>query len=851
MSLRLFSLLAGGDSFYYGNLDSIYNGESYAFIKEKRLHNWSLLKQKLDKDAVVSITNRLECFVAVGDQYNITKDISLIGVNKDQSKVVCYPIFKGTSDNYVFTFGYQYSVTLNNVTVGAPTKGNKFESYQPILKYGADSKVIKLTGSIRDGFWDDLTIGDTIAYSWTDSVVLGKTNTVASFDSNAETITLTSDIDAAVSNDMSGSDVWFCRPFNEEISVSDYETYGQGWVWEIGKTYGFYGAPAANSGTPFNFNLVNSRVENFHSNVYASMGNGYFNISGQSEMRNAGSSGLSFFGRNNNGEKIIKINTSDRLTIENSGTVPVGSITVLTGTLGAGIYAHPNVQIRGDVIGEVGDLYLTNNPAASCRQYSSSGGSHPVPDGAYTELGNVICEGSGEYDMLLSNQMPTTINYLESSSYIIPHYDLTVKGGTVKDLQMGIVSMAARNHVILFQNCSIEGHWNGVNPPVSTVSFYYEDCTLVPELNIQSGGVVTLMFAPSADIDRLEFTNLFIDKGNNYEYTLGESLNPTTYKRGVAIGAIRKIGTTVFNGVTSDQYYGEFLIMIDSDLSASSRSKVLTIIDSDILLWTPSLNNNVVETNIGRSNYFDTLRTKIITADQGLGYNRPQKFGIKSGQITKAIVANPTYSIAPQTLSAPPDISPTNVLEIDWDHDEYFINGPATINHIAPILWYQNWKGSCSNMMKATITISAIGGDVTVNARDESTNPYGNINDTVVITAETSRQFTVDSNDVLSNSSDTTPTIVVGVTTTSTTINGYIPEGIIRPAISTITIGSVVGTSDLDGNITGTGITEGFVDYGTGHFYLVLSSAPTNGTDIEINYTKINDWRASGSWSLI
>lgn len=38
---------------------------------------------------------------------------------------------------------------------------------------------------------------------------------------------------------------------------------------------------------------------------------------------------------------------------------------------------------------------------------------------------------------------------------------------------------------------------------------------------------------------------------------------------------------------------------------------------------------------------------------------------------------------------------------------------------------------------------------------------------------------------------------------------------------------------------------------GSGEIYILLASAPVPGTLIDCQFTQINDWRASGTWSLI
>lgn len=72
-----------------------------------------------------------------------------------------------------------------------------------------------------------------------------------------------------------------------------------------------------------------------------------------------------------------------------------------------------------------------------------------------------------------------------------------------------------------------------------------------------------------------------------------------------------------------------------------------------------------------------------------------------------------------------------------------------------------------------------------------------------------------------------------GSTTNFTHTMAYVP---VRPGTVTIVAGSVTGTDDGNGAISGTGIVSGSINYTTGAASITYSSAPANGTQILATY---------------
>lgn len=71
---------------------------------------------------------------------------------------------------------------------------------------------------------------------------------------------------------------------------------------------------------------------------------------------------------------------------------------------------------------------------------------------------------------------------------------------------------------------------------------------------------------------------------------------------------------------------------------------------------------------------------------------------------------------------------------------------------------------------------------------------------------------------------------------TTTSFSGTLSNTPIVPKTVTVTAGDVTGTDDGNGNITGTGISSGTIDYDTGEISVSFDSAPASGVSIDVDY---------------
>lgn len=70
----------------------------------------------------------------------------------------------------------------------------------------------------------------------------------------------------------------------------------------------------------------------------------------------------------------------------------------------------------------------------------------------------------------------------------------------------------------------------------------------------------------------------------------------------------------------------------------------------------------------------------------------------------------------------------------------------------------------------------------------------------------------------------------------TTTFSGTLNDKPVCPGSVVVTAASVEGQDDENGNIKGTGISSGYINYKTGAITVTFSSAPSNGTAIKVAY---------------
>ncbi len=823
--------------FEFGDLSDLYPSETYAQITARRQANWDLLKStcntlKVTGRVMTLPGRRIEFYRPVNDQIQFLDTQSLKMFNQG-TEMVFYPFaFRAETHYYPFNFQYGSSADVRNTTIACAQKQGKLETYNVVLKKGGNLKLIEITESVRSGFWTDLQVGNTIYYTDQPSD-LAESRIVQSFDSAAKTITVTVDIGSGIAVDATGI---MCRNFNEDISETDYNTYGEFWIMNTARGQdGFHHIPGTSSGNFANFNFVNTLFQNWWNGVQISSGNFHVTVDNL-QFDNCGVALAAFVQSQINGQSI----TGTNILFTENGYVGVGQISSdISMIYGAGGYIHPTVIVDLDL------LECYDNYANGFRQYSSS--IETQTPSYTTRIRQLLASGNGEYDFYASNCMPVIIEYVDADDIRI--------GGTIT-INEGIVTTTLNGNVLLqpppgtvvtwiFNNLQFSGQMlTAYDIPTEALhEIYFNDCTFF----VNEYGVLTHMLQLHASSKYLELNDCLLQKN--------PIANVPTYVPGQAIPVGNDCSylfyhsgkEVVINNLVTDGLKGGLILHgPNTHIIPPTNTYPVRINDSWIKL------SRLISAGPLTGDFY---RTDMIGGDRSnieafnynyVGYYIPMDFTNKSGVLSGVNIATSS-----QPLYAGGNFSVTNVLYTDYDHDEYYVNA-GTINHICLRTWGGTTSISSAATFTGSITIHAVGGNVVINGWNAGTNPYGNVESNVTIPAGTSLTFTCNNKRTFSTSANTVVNndlLAVGNGATRQ-YAGILDNYVLANTTFTVTAGAVTGTAGPDGIITGVGIDSGYVDYWTGTYYVLFTSNVVNAVNIEADYEIYTNWRVMGVYEF-
>lgn len=495
--------------FIYGNLESLFPSKTYIEIKTIRERNWNILKGTVNakKQAGLEVPllgGRLEVYFPFQESIIISNgqlvDLKATG----ELTVVVYPFTSRKFEEWVFDATNGGSFRMTNIIFQAPEKSSKYETYTSVLKKNGDVRLIEITEALRSNFWNELQVGAVVHYSWPGGVTL-QTGIVSSFNSGLGQITLTADINASVSSNTSGNIGMY---FKEEISISDYNTYGDFWI------------PLVSGSTPcINFlrctsiginygsvTLNNSSVKNFFLGIYGNNNN--LDIVFQNNCTFSGSAiGIAIYGSNVVGTNSRVLN-SGTLTVTDNAYVSVGSSSDNDVLFGSGVYIHPNIEVNS-----TGVVNVINNISEGWIQYSSSG-EKPIIPGVTSYFAEFNGSGNGQRDIITSNSMLTTFDQLNISLCLLGG-NTVINGGVISGLHTsGNVrpSGSASNYNITINNSDIYGSssfsWGGTI--LSKLDVYFNSCTFHPVLFSSFSNMVFSDYG-TVNLKKISFAGCSID----------------------------------------------------------------------------------------------------------------------------------------------------------------------------------------------------------------------------------------------------------------------------------------------------------------------------------------------------
>ena len=839
-----FSGINGGAAFTYGNLSADNPSFTFDELTQIRETNWQILKGKCDSaknsaGTVLLEGDRLEIYVPDAEKITIEDGQSLIllGGGVLSTSLVAYPLApKEGISQQIFYQKYGSSLQVQDLTIDRDSI-KKYETYSCVLKKSSNAKLIEVLGSTRPDFWDNLEVGKTIFYGWAVSTQ-GESNTVASWDEGAKTITLTNNISGSVGNDASGTYVKLGTYFEQEISLSDYNTYGNFWYVSEGFQY-----IASNEAWVDEDDLILTldgvHLSGAENNVFLSAGAAKCYATDTKFSRCQ--IGLTFFGRSVGNNQQLHYNN---LTFEDCGYVVAGGITDATANnrLGSGAYIHPNIAVKK--IG-VGNLFLTDNGSAAFRQYSSSG-TKPIASGSTSEFGVITASGNIEYDLFTSNSMPVTIDEYHTDENGILNAGGSLEIGTGEVNQLRLTSQsepdASLDNVITLNDCQIDNlqqaAWSATQMSKTTIN--YVACVF------RTKDVALLAHFIESNTAKLKELNIIggsmiIGPDGGSVYTPFASTAGLTQNSRL----VRRVNIEACNisDFDTELIWGG-LFVSEADSIDPANLDVFNITDSDI--------NNyqlVASTALqyDHSYIYNCVRSKIAAAGlPGISLN--------INMTTRA--ASKALSILVSGSYLKPDFNVGtlyDVLELDLEHNEYDVNGGNV--KLAGIIITRTGSGSlrkaiASNMLANEIIINAIGTDVVFQKFDAATNQESNIKNDYTCIAGQSCKLTPDTKDVLSTSANSTVNTNIGTGNGITKIfKGYLASNVYPKVVGTASLaaGAISGSVDSDGIITGTGITRGQIDFYGPSYYVEFDVAPPAATPIVLSYDKYNGHKWTGS----
>lgn len=829
----------------YGNLESLYPTYSYSKLKALRLKNWNLFKARCDNAKTYGGTvrikgERLEMFVPSGESITITEStdsLTVEGVSKTLTQLYFYPLTptKDLTQN-VFDIQYGTNFTLRNISI-ARDDIKRYETYSCVLKKNGNVRLIELLGDIRNGFWDDLTIGDTIVFAW-ELEVQGQTMTVADFDSVAKTITVSSDISSLVTNDQSGYYVNAGFYFREDIPLSEYTQYGQGWYINEGMIFVSQSYVWTDESDAI-ITLDNVNFDGAEYNVFIS--SGACKLYATDVYFTGCQLGVAFFGRDIGNNQQFHINN---VTFEDCGYYVAGGTYAITADnkLGGGAYVHPNVSCKK--IGD-GNLYLQNNIAAAFRQYSSTGEKTIAP-GSTTQFGKVYCLNNTEYDFATSNSMPVTIDYIESPGSFYSGGFLDINGGyltTFSQSNQIKPSEEVTDIAVNITDCTIKGTqtFGWLSPQNENCTITYTNCTFETG-TLTNLGQLMMSETSRGKLGQLNIIGGSMVKGPNggtYYTPFGSVNGLVLNSRMLRRGGFRNV---LFQDFTTEYLFGGFFTS-NSEAINPANADIYTFIDCSInthLLVQPNaIQNNKSYTYVGTRSSFARSGYPAFLFNNLL---KP-----KTGTTSKSIISG-SYA-KPDTSGVQ---SLTNVLELDYNYNQYNVNA-GTIKVVGPIQNQQISatleKAIASNAIDGDIIVNAIGGDVVFSAFNPTTNPNSNIKNDYTCLSGQGCKLTPDTKDVLATGANSSTSTVIGTGNGITKIFsgslGFFPKVV---GTVSVTVDAITGTADSDGIITGTGIVAGQVDLFGMSYYLEFTNAPSG--DITIFYDIYNGHKFTGSFTV-
>ena len=477
---RLYSDLNEFPLAYFGSIttgyleqDPSYN--SYRQISYIRKENYRAFKRGLNYVAALDGAvlkfppGVVEIYVedTVGSVVDVPTygDLNMKGFGKSTSFVYVYPmnsVMSKRNISFIKCLGAGTSITIEDLYIGLDKdRAVRFETYQAILKEGGIQNKIKLqnTISIRNNFWNEIAVGDTIYFSPYVSHVPSPTATghfgiIDSIDITTKSFFTVSPIDPGITNNTANADTYAAFIYRDSIPKDTVMTYGKKW-YNNNVDYSLIYNITAYVDTFSYITINNCILEGFRGFIRSSNTVYKLNIN-NSWLKNAQVVAVSVYEQDyTSPEGIIYFENSD---LSGSGTLIDGGHLATSGASagnrwGAGFYIHPNVSIR------VANSRVFKNETNAIENYSASGVYNNSPDNLEAMMfDNVVFYDNKEASIITSGVAPTyfTNCKFQNNIHIDINYDVYFTNcyfGNYSELTFGYAYDSQRLQNFKFSNC--------------------------------------------------------------------------------------------------------------------------------------------------------------------------------------------------------------------------------------------------------------------------------------------------------------------------------------------------------------------------------------------------------------
>lgn len=836
----------GPTEFEYGDLEALHPEETFEQIKQRREDNFTVFKnlcnaKKITGETVATEDGlRLEMYVEPTIEEDLTN--GSINITSGQTltvdsggDIVFYPFVLNKKRFTVFNVKYGGTINLSGNWSGQDIQG-KLETYNITFRVGGDLKKIQVNGTVRDGFWDNMQVGDDVFCNHAHET-LGEIRTIASWDEETGIITLNEDLTYG-STDLNNQYTKGGFIFNEDVSLADYQEHGEFWIYDYHRCYFVYSIPpSVGSPPPVTINLTDFEIYGFAGQVIVSLANGSINYFGTSCKHERNEIAVNFFSRGTANYQKYNFQGVDNLYFVDCGTMAGGSITGITAgdILGSGVYMHPNILVRGGSATDpedltVGVLRLHYNIGTAFRQYSF-GGDNPVilGDPEYrSDFGLIDCIGNIEADIRTSNLIPTRITNIPNSTATCNfHYQTTINGGKIlgpclinpnesnsqglfetnvifndMEINQGDISFDLGGNTT-FNNCEIHVKPTSVNSTqvfnviVGEPDIRFINCEFVPD------AAITRYTPGGAEAGGATLGKAILFTGNNAD----ESTVRLCYFENCSI--------------KDNDYYCGWLIREGSAgfPTYDKRNRKFQIVDSDL--------------RVSRFDDYTHLRA-----------NFTNQVEVENSRINSARMVQSTsfrpFKYFPREVSVTKNIS-AGVIEFDFEN-VINIEGGGTLHTLSPILYNGATKVDCSMWYTGTIRLNAVGASFTIANT-------GNIDQSITVNDGDYIELTA-SRDIIGTLSSDQSLVLATSDGTLEQINNTLAAlvGIDHRFIEVTDITSdEVATVDADGDIVGVN-TFGILDNRTGSFDIKFNTPVPNGQTVTLNYKYYTAINFKGVW---